>query len=162
MVLSLPSEGELGLSLRAEGHLIDVDTVYAARKALVKKIAVTLRDDFKNGFMQFAKLNSQASDGVSMGKRSLKNLCLTYLMIGDDTSIVPQILAQATKSKNMTDTVSALGILGDAVGRRGEAKKALKMFEKRWKKVPTVMDKWFSEAGEGFGKGQKAHGASGL
>ncbi len=142
MVLALPSEGELGLAMRAAGQLIDVDALYAARKDMLLRIAAKLRDDFQKIHAQLAKLDPDATDGVSMGKRSLKNLCLFYLAAGEDQKVLRQATAQATGSRNMTDTISALGMLADT--HSPLRAKALGVFEKRWKKVPTIMDKWLA------------------
>lgn len=142
MVLSLPSEGELGLAQRASGELIDIDALYAARKTLVTKIATDLRGDFAALHKQLIGLDPQASDGVSMGKRSLKNLCLSYLVVSDDAKILSQSFRQATQTKNMTDQIAALGTLID--GNSPLRAKALAIFERRWKKTPTIMDKWLA------------------
>ena len=142
MVLAIPGEGELGLSLRTEGHLIDVDAVFATRKALVVKIAKELKADFAAVHKELATLSPKASDGVSMGKRSLKNLCLSYLAYTGDKKSVTQVAAQAAKSSNMTDVVAAIGVLVDMEGTAKD--RALKAFEKKWAKMPTIMDKWLA------------------
>ncbi|HEU0118618.1 MAG TPA: aminopeptidase N, partial [Alphaproteobacteria bacterium] len=141
MTLSLPSEGELGLAMRAEGLAIDVDGIYAARKEMVRKIGVTLQKDFRAMHAQLAKLNPNATDGVSMGKRSLKNLCLAYLAANEGKAELQSAFKQIN-AKNMTDQIATLGILSDTPSPLRA--KALAHFEKRWKKVPTIMDKWLA------------------
>ncbi len=142
MVLAIPGEGELGLSLRAEGHLIDVDAVFTERKTFVTKIAKALSADFATVHKDLAKLNPKASDGASMGKRSLKNLCLAYMAYTGDKKALAQVAVQAAKSTNMTDVVSAMGLLVDFDGKAKGV--ALKAFEKKWKGQPTIMDKWLA------------------
>jgi aminopeptidase N len=142
MSLALPSEGELGLSMRAAGAPIDIDALYKARKDMVLKIAAALRFDFLAMHKKLAGLKEIAVDGVSMNKRSLKNLCLAYLAADENEKILAQVFRQATTSKNMTDQIAALGILSDT--HSPLRAKALKVFEKRWNKVPTIMDKWLA------------------
>lgn len=142
MVLAMPSEGELGLSQRAAGNLIELDSIYAARKKFVKKLATVLAEDFMACHKGLAKLSATATDGVSMGKRSLKNLCLSYLSMTGDKVVMRAIAQQAMKSTNMTDVVSAMGLLVEQGG--ADCRKALKAFEKKWIKQPTIMDKWLA------------------
>lgn len=143
MVLSMPAEGELGLALQAKGELIDTDVLYAARKALVKKIARLLKDDFAAEHKRLSSLvRDDAADGKTMGLRGLKNLCLSYLATTEDPKILKQAFRQATTSKNMTDRISALGILGETKSPLRD--KAFAAFEKKWKKSPTIMDKWLA------------------
>ena len=142
MTLALPSEGELGLTLNAAGRKIDPDALIAARKTMIKMIATALRDDFASAFVKLAKLSPSATDGASMGKRSLKNLCLYYRAVSDDKTILDQVFRQATESGNMTDRIAALGILAEK--DTPLRAKALAKFEKDWKAMPTVMDKWLA------------------
>lgn len=142
MVLSLPSESELGLAQRALGELIDIDVLYKVRKAFVTRISEALKSDFALVHKQLSGLDAQASDGVSMGKRSLKNLCLSYLAVSEEAKILSQAFKQATTAKNMTDQIAALGVFTD-IDTPLRAK-AFTTYEKRWKKMPTIMDKWLA------------------
>jgi aminopeptidase N len=143
MVLSLPGESELGLALQARGELIELDGLYAARKAMIKRIAYQLRGDFAAEHARLAKsVSDTAADGTTMGRRGLKNLCLSYLAATGDTTILKQVFRQATTSKNMTDQIAALGILGETTSSMRD--KAFAAFERKWNKTPTIMDKWFS------------------
>jgi len=142
MVLALPSEGELGLALRAAGKPIDVDALYKTRKQMVIRIGAELHEDFEKIHANLAKSDTGATDGVSMGKRSLKNLCLAYLAAGEDETVLKKLLNQATDARGMTDRIAALGILGDTHSPLRE--KALKLFEQKWKKNANIMDKWLA------------------
>jgi aminopeptidase N len=143
MVLSLPSEGELGLALQAREKPIDVDRLYAARKELVKRIAHRLRSVFAAEHIRLSKsVSDTAADGASMGRRGLKNLCLYYLAALDSPKILKRVFLQATTSKNMTDQIAALGILAQTSSPLRD--KAFSVFERKWKKSPTIMDKWLA------------------
>ncbi|MGE3769887.1 MAG: aminopeptidase N [Bdellovibrionales bacterium] len=141
MLLSLPGEGELGLTQAAMGKPIQVDDLHAARKQVTGKMAKVLRKDFEACYRTVKNVKPSQIDGKARGQRSLKNLCLSFLTIGDDKNALQQAYKQATTSPNMTEQVAALSILLE----RDDAKlrdKALKAFAAKWKKYPTIMDKW--------------------
>ena len=137
-----PTETEIGLAVRAEGGFIDPDAIYAARKAYIQKLAKHLHEDVLATHEKLKSLNPRATDGVSMGKRSLKNLCLSLLAADENSKTLNEVFTQVAKSKNMTDQVAALAILTDTnspLRQRGFA-----VFEKRWKGQPLIMDKWLA------------------
>lgn len=151
MVLSLPTEGELGLAQVAAGKTIDPDALIDARKAMMLRIAYALRTDFEHVYAKLKNLSITATDGVSMGKRSLKNLCLAYLA-QDEAAATRRIMADiAATSRNMTDQVAALGILANTQSR--ERDQAFAAFEKRWGKEPMILDSWFSAQARAKRKG---------
>ncbi|MDD4617180.1 MAG: aminopeptidase N C-terminal domain-containing protein, partial [Alphaproteobacteria bacterium] len=141
MVLSLPGENELGLAKQARGELIDIEALYAARKELVKHIAFRLRDSFASECDRLSKtVKDTKADGETMGRRALRNLCLSYLAQTGDPKTVKLLYKQATTSKNMTDRIAALAVLADLDTPLRD--KAFAAFDKKWRKIPTVMDKW--------------------
>ncbi|MDR3450940.1 MAG: aminopeptidase N [Alphaproteobacteria bacterium] len=143
MVLSLPGEGELGLALQAQGKLIEPDILFAARKAMIKRIAAILATSFTTVHQDMARsVKDTSCDGASMGRRGLKNLSLSYLASSGDAEILQQAYKQATTSANMTEQIAALGVLSETTSPLRD--KAFAAFEKKWKKVPTIMDKWFA------------------
>ncbi len=141
MMLSLPTEAELGLSQRALGELITVDALFAARKALSVDLAIALKAEFAALFASL-KPNPSAVDGTSMGKRSLKNLCLAYLALSGDKDAHAAAFAQLTDSPNMTEQLAALNILIENQAK--QTAKALTFFARKWAKEPNIMDKWLS------------------
>lgn len=138
--LSLPSEAELGLALRAKGLFIDPYAIYAARKAMILALGRALRADLASARKKLETLDPNAVDGASMGKRSLKNLCLATLAADHNPRELGVVFKQATAGKNMTDRAAALAILSDAATPLRV--RAFAAFEERWRKNPTVMDKW--------------------
>ena len=77
--------------MRAEGKLIDIDAIYAARRKMFLAVAEALHSDFVKTHNSFAKLSPVASDGVSMGKRTLKNLSLAYLAADRNKKILADV-----------------------------------------------------------------------
>ncbi|MGE3623513.1 MAG: aminopeptidase N [Bdellovibrionales bacterium] len=142
LTMALPSEAEIGLALRAEGKFIDPDLVFAMRKTFILAAARHLRRDLESIYARLKNLDPRAVDGVSMGKRGLKNLCLSYLGADENKTVLAEALRQVTQSKNMTDQVAALAVLADTGSPLRP--RALAHFEKRWKGQPLIMDKWLA------------------
>ncbi len=81
-------------------------------------------------------------DGAAIARRSLRNVCLAYLAIGDEAGGVALAEAQFALHANMTDVLAALAVLAatDAPARAA----ALAAFHVKWRHDPLVLDKWFS------------------
>lgn len=142
-MLTVPTESEIGLALRAKKKLIDPIEVYEMRQKAVRSLADGLQDDLWQTYFNISKkLDERASDGVSRGKRSLKNLCLSYLAKIRPEDAAPCAAQMVANSRNMTDQTAGLGILVDLGGKL--SKSMLALFEKRYSNNPNIMDEWFS------------------
>jgi aminopeptidase N len=142
MALTLPGEADIGLALRAAGKFIDPGKIYAARKMFLHALAGHLKADLRTCHAKLIALDPRATDGVSIGKRSLKNLCLAWLALGEDPKIMRAVFKQATTAKNMTDQIAALSILADRDSPLRS--RAFSHFEKHWRGQPLVMDRWLA------------------
>nr|MBA4159565.1 aminopeptidase N C-terminal domain-containing protein [Gemmatimonadota bacterium] len=76
------------------------------------------------------------------GRRSVKNVCLSYLASLADDAAVERLVAQYRGADNMTDQIVALSCLCDIPGPARE--EVLGHFHRRWKDEPNVLDKWFT------------------
>jgi aminopeptidase N len=143
MTLTLPSEAELGLALKAQNKLIDPIALYEARQNVIRALASSLEDDLWKVFEKIdATLDEQASDGVSRGRRSLKNLCATYLAKVVEDDMAPLAAMMVARSRNMTDKIAGLSLLADSDSPlRADM---LAVFEKKFHAQPTIMDHWLS------------------
>ena len=132
----LPSEDYLAEQMTT----IDVDGIYAARKFVKRSLAVDLHDRFSEVYRELNHSSSYNISAPEIARRSLKNLCLSYLAEapGGDGLAEQQLL----DSDNMTDTLAALASL--VYSEADSAEVAMEAFEARWKHEPLVMDKWFS------------------
>jgi len=81
-------------------------------------------------------------DPESMGRRRLKNVCLSYLSELETPKIRELAQTQFRNSSNMTDVVGALGVLTHLDCPEREA--VFSEFETKWQNNTVVMDKWFS------------------
>ncbi|NOR20650.1 MAG: aminopeptidase N [Xanthomonadales bacterium] len=119
--------------------VVDVDGIHAARDFVKKGLANELEELFKQRYSEFNDGQPYQKTAASMARRSLKNVCLSYLQ---DTQAGESLAsAQLKSSDNMTDSLAALRslILTDSA----LAETALSEFETRWMNDALVMDKWF-------------------
>jgi aminopeptidase N len=79
-------------------------------------------------------------DGVSIGRRALRNTCLAYLATAPEG--VKLAKAQFDAAENMTDVLAALGVLSGV--DCPERMAALAAFHTAWHDDALVLDKWFA------------------
>jgi aminopeptidase N len=137
-ILSLPSESYLGDQMET----VDVDGIHRARESLRARIAAELHSDLLAIVKQSGETDVFELTPEAVGRRSLKNLCLGYLMSGEDTEVRRLCQEQFAANRNMTDVSAALRLLVDD-GGTAEAE-ALVEFYDRWKDDQLVLDKWFA------------------
>jgi aminopeptidase N len=138
--LTLPSETDLSEMLEQA----DPQAIHEVREFLAKSIAQGLRLPFENTYDELLKQEQgeYKIDPSSMGKRTLKNVCLNYLGKINDPGIQEQCYQQFSTAKNMTDTLSALAVLINI--DCPQRQQALDDFEQKWQHDTLVMDKWFA------------------
>lgn len=137
-MLALPDEGYLAEQM----DLVDVDGIHAARSFVRQALAESLRQRFVEGYETHQDDGDYRIDPSAVGRRSLKNRCLDYLMQLDEPAIRQRCLHQYHNANNMTDTLSALAMLANC--DCPERLPALTGFYERWKREPLVLDKWFT------------------
>ncbi len=136
-ILTLPSESWLGDQMAQ----VDVEAVHRAREGVRRDLAQALRNDFMAIYEANRETGGYQVDAESIGRRSLKNLCLGYLMQLEDEELQQLCVDQYGKGHNMTDVMAALALLADSDAPQREA--VLEDFYKRWQDDPLVLDKWF-------------------
>lgn len=138
LALSLPSETYLLETLGGE----DIDYILKARNFVRKEIAANLRQELMSTYKANLSDEPYTIDAESIGKRSLKNLALGYLIALEDEESINLCNSQLYDNDNMTDEISALTMLSHT--DHPSRQKALTHFFERWKKEPLVVDKWFA------------------
>ncbi len=136
-ILTLPSESYLADQMQ----IVDVDGIHRAREALKTSIASELHDELLEAVEENKERGRYEPTPEAIGRRSLKNLCLGYLMQGDDPQARALCRDQFAADRNMTDAFAALRLLVDDGGASGE--EALSGFYRHWKNDQLVLDKWF-------------------
>jgi aminopeptidase N len=137
-VLALPSIGYLGDFMTVN----DVEALHAAREALRSALGHALFDDLLARYKALEDSGPYAPTPEAIGRRSLRNRLLGYLLAGDMHAGGDLCEAQYERQHNMTDVMAALALL--AGSRLPARRRVLDDFERRWRRDPLVMDKWFS------------------
>jgi aminopeptidase N len=131
----LPDEDYLAQQMQ----VIDVDGIHAARQFVKSGLAAGLLEDLQARYEQCACQTPYDKSPDSMARRSLRNACLSYLLLTPGG--IELAHTQLADSDNMTDTLAALQGLVRAAAPGAAA--ALSAFEERWRDDALVMDKWF-------------------
>ncbi len=136
--LTLPAETYLADFM----EVIDPTAIHEARKSLQKALAKELKDTFYAVYYTNQDAGPYRVDQASVGRRSLKNICLSYLMELDEPGIRKLCMEQFRTAGNMTDVMASLANLANT--DCPERPEALTAFYETWKDDPLVMDKWLS------------------
>jgi aminopeptidase N len=134
--LSLPSEAYLGEFVT----VIDPQALHAARCFVLRAMAEALREPLSKVYAANMETGDYRVDAESIGRRALKNICLSYLMELDDAAVRAQCVTQFSSANNMTDVMVALSCLVNTAGK--ERAEALSAFYTKWQGEPLVVDKW--------------------
>ena len=138
-MLALPSEKYIGEQM----DVIDVASIYTVRKFVLESLAKTLQTSF------LAVYRANRTQGKTfqfnmqeMGKRQLKNRCLSYLLLLPDNIAIGITQLTDSLKTNMTDTLAAVtGIANLDVPERA---RVLNDFYQAWQHDALVIDKWFA------------------
>ena len=141
-LLSVPQLG--GLIEQAE--VADVESIYKARESLLTHLASELAVKFAELFEAVPATTMYRADSGSIANRALRNLCLSYLLRGNEARWAGVAFQQFQTANNMTDQLAALRML--VAGKKTESEKlanqALDDFYQRWRDEPLVVDQWLS------------------
>ncbi|PIJ51341.1 aminopeptidase N [Erwinia sp. OLTSP20] len=136
LILTLPGENEIAELFST----IDPQAIAAVRQAMQQTLAAELADEWLAVY-QANQTATYRVEQADIGKRALKNVCLSYLAFGDATQADRLVRCQYQQANNMTDALAALSA---AVAARLPCKEALMTaFDDRWHQDGLVMDKWF-------------------
>ena len=122
--------------------VIDPVAIVEARKFLRKAAGEALHEQFLAVYKANLDKAPYSIDAAAMGRRSLKNLALGYLLTREDAGSRALAMAQYREADNMTDAFAALNHLSNH--DCPERSEALADFHERWRTDTLVLDKWFS------------------
>ncbi|MGB0468243.1 MAG: aminopeptidase N [Pontibacterium sp.] len=136
-VLTLPSEAYL--SELAEQ--VDVDVIHQVRNFVRKQLALQMEDLLLAVYEANELSGDYSPDATSIARRSLKNLCLSYLLATDEAHYLALAESQFENADNMTDQAAALALV---VHSRFEqaANKLLDRFYNQWQAESLVVNQW--------------------
>jgi aminopeptidase N len=134
-VLTPPGETFLAEQM----SVVDPDALHASRNALRRALAAALKEDLSRTYENLRSKTPYSPDARSIGRRSLRNLCLGYLGELGESRLA---YAQFRDADNMTDAMAALGVLANL--DCPEREPALGAFYDNWQREPLVVDKWLA------------------
>ncbi|KAF7769789.1 aminopeptidase N [Pseudoalteromonas citrea] len=126
-------------ALAAMFEVVPVDALVKVIHSFKQDIANNLVVELKTAFSASQEYGQLSHDGVSA--RAMKNICLYYLALVNDSEIQDWIRVQS-ESENMT---LKLGALKAATSAELDCSyKLMDKFDAAWRHDLLVMDKWFS------------------
>ena len=135
--LMLPSENYIGESMK----VIDPVAIHEARTALRRALAEEYETLLWQVFESNADTGAYSVDAFTVGKRSLKNICLAYLATLESDKAITASVAQL-EAENMTDVMAGMRNLIDI--DCDARQQAINDFYEKWKADALVVDKWLS------------------
>ena len=136
--LSLPSESYLA----DQCEVVDVEAIHAVREFMRQQLATALAEDWLRVYEDNHVALAYDFNARDMAQRSLKNLCLAYLLELDSEDHRQRCLRQFEQGDNMTDVLAALSILSQH--EIPERQSALEAFYEKWQHDRQVVEKWFA------------------
>ncbi|QHM76017.1 Aminopeptidase N [Mixta theicola] len=137
LILTLPGENEIA----ALFDIIDPEANAAVRDALMRTLAVELADEWLAVYRAY-QTPTYRVEHSDIGKRALKNVCLSYLALGDAEQASRLVQAQYQQANNMTDALAAL--TAAVMAQLDCRDEMLRAWDERWHQDGLVMDKWFT------------------
>ncbi len=125
-VLGLPAISYLGDFM----DTVDVDALHGAREAVREAVGQALARELLETYQRLQDDASYAPTPAAIGRRSLKNRVLGYLLAANGNGAADLCLAQYERQHNMTDVMAAMSLLADS--EHAERDAVLADFEQRW------------------------------
>ncbi|MFL6573079.1 MAG: aminopeptidase N, partial [Burkholderiales bacterium] len=133
--LSLPAETFLAEQL----EVVDPDALHESRNRLRRELGRQLEKDLLSLYRALRSEGAYSPDAQSIGRRALRNLCLSYLVEVGHSALAYE---QFRTAGNMTDMMAALTALANC--ECPERQPALDAFHARWQGEALVVDKWLA------------------
>ena len=150
-MMLLPSERYLGEMLDS----VDVHKIRQVREGIRHAIAVATEDLLLKRYKQCKEQGEYRVTPEDTGKRSLKNICLAYLLTLDKKNYFDLCLQQFDDAGNMTDQI---GCLLPIVHYQNQVRdKIVSCFYEQWQDTALVVDKWFSAQASSYAEDSLAH-----
>jgi len=136
------------LRLPAESYIaeftdpIDPGAIHRARRSVSGALARAMHDELYALYEQCRDRESGDTDGMSIGRRALKNTCLGLLRCRGHREDRELVFRQFESAANMTDSLAALTLLCDEAATERDT--ALQAFYARWQNEPLAVNKWLS------------------
>ena len=140
LALQLPTE----TTLAQEMTVIYPQDLHSARVFVKQMIAERCKLQLLKLYHENCSNEPYTITPQAKGQRSLKNLCLSYLMALEpmDEEVLSLCYLQYENAKNMTDSIASITLLANVDNKF--RLRALDGFYDTWKDDTLVLDKWFA------------------
>jgi len=128
----------------------DLEAIHQAREKLRVHLSDSLFERFSDVYRALDAGGPYRRDPAEIGRRALRNACLSFLAARGDEKARDLCLAHYRQAENMTDRLAALKLLAEQGG--GQREEVLSDFHRRWGSEPLAMDKWFSAQARSGGR----------
>jgi aminopeptidase N len=135
--LILPSETMIAEQM----EVVDPHAIHAARQFMRRTIARELGPELMAQYQSNQTPGPYSMDAQSAGKRGLKNLALSYLLIAPGPAELKLAQRQFQQASNMTDRAAALVAM---LHSGADASAYLQSFYDDFANEALVIDKWFA------------------
>lgn len=136
--LMLPTEA----SLAQDQAIIDFDGIHLVREFMRYKLAEAYQTRLLDIYTSLNTPEPYQFEALAVGKRSLKEVCLSYLACLETPQVIELCAKQFREAKNMTDQFAALSLLVNIDCPQRDM--ALGAFYSQWKYDTLVMNKWLA------------------
>jgi aminopeptidase N len=119
-----------------------VDAIHIAREFVQLVLAEQLQTQFQTLYLNNHKDESGFFDSGAIGRRRIKNTCLSYLGKLKNKDLQDCSLQQFNSAKNMTDQMAALTVIVN--NPHPARQQCLADFYHQWRTEALVIDKWFA------------------
>jgi aminopeptidase N len=138
LLLNLPSETYLAEQMQ----VVDVEAIHAAREFVMLTLAEQLQAQLLALYENNHREESGHFDSGAIGRRRIKNSCLSYLSKLENKDIQQLSQQQFNSAKNMTDQIAALSVIVNSP--HSVRQQCLADFYHQWRTEALVIDKWFA------------------
>ncbi|WAK02609.1 aminopeptidase N [Methylobacter sp. YRD-M1] len=138
LLLDLPSETYLAEQMQ----VVDVEAIHKAWEFVKRTLAQQLQPQFQALYQTNHRDESGQFDAGAIGRRRIKNICLSYLSKLENVDIQSWAEQQFKTARNMTDQMAALATIVN--NPHPAAKQCLVDFYQQWRDEALVIDKWFA------------------
>lgn len=136
--LSLPSESYI----TDQCEIVNVEAIYEVRHFMRQTLAFELKDEWREIYDATSSSGAYEFNANEMARRSLRNLCLGYLLETEEQAMFNLAMQQYHEADNMSDTLAALALLSNfAIPERYNA---LEDFYQKWRHDQQVVEKWLA------------------
>jgi aminopeptidase N len=136
--LQMPSE----IVITEQRAVVEPQAIREARMSLRRELGTRLAAQWRATYGRMHSTAAYSPDSALAGRRSLKNLALSYLVLAGDEDALALARRQIAEADNLTDRFAALAaIVHSASPIKAEV---LLQVAREWRSEPLLMNKWFS------------------